>query len=279
MTSLKTKPQLSENMNSRIAHLPLIAATLCLGSLTTVGQSAKRSEIDLSLKLEETAKAKGWDDGGFIIDNRSTVERWPELEELKTLVRRDWRSVATNIMHSNPSQTQRAVLLLSAQALTLDQYREFIDFALGEAEASRLERREMVWAISPQQSNLQRVWIDTYAEDQTIKSVERLKKLYPEDTAIGSFCQKLLSGEATNALNAHLKETGALSDSARPHHSSQPESRVPKPATAPNQAPESKSAPTSAASNEPQDSTPWAIVVVVAAAIGLLWLMLKRRAK
>ena len=83
--------------------------------------------------------------------------------------------------------------------------------------------------------------------------------------------------ELAVAVRATLRSVSASAGAASPSTTSP--TPTPTVITAPKQADATKSAPM-LANNAPPESTPWSIVVVlIAAAVGLLWLVLKRRAK
>ncbi len=114
----------------------------------------------------------------------------------------------------------------------------------------------------------------SYGNDGDAQAVLEVAKSIPPDRA--ELAQKVASRIRDSIqLTSQLSPATSQGGSAVPSSHEQ-KSQTTKPAPTP-KAPEAKSP---AASEEPTSSTPWSVIaVLIVAAIGLLWLLLKRRTK
>ena len=210
------------------------------------------------------------EDGAVVVDNYARLKKYPEFMKLRELMLQNSKMVVTEVMNSNPRSLERAVLLVSARILAPNEYRNYLDLMLDYAEAGLLEKREMKWAIFPSSPTLANSWATTWTDTQTKVAVNRVQKLFVDDPDMQSHCARLLSGElnsesvdAGKRMTTSKQMAGELSSGSNDSRGRNQLIEKPNRSTL---------------SDKPDSSTPWSIIVVlIVAAIGLLWLLLKGR--
>lgn len=114
----------------------------------------------------------------------------------------------------------------------------------------------------------------SYGNDGDVQSVLEVAKVLPADRA--KLAQKVASRIRDSKQLMSQLSPATVQEGPSESSSNEQKSRTTKPSPEPKKAPEAT--PASTPSEEPGSSTPWSIIVVlIVAAIGLLWLLLKRR--
>lgn len=263
-------------------HLAVLIS-FCLASVLVVLQPVRGSTVDLSAMqaLEEKLAAKGWD-ASVVIEGAKGLSKHPEFASLILLMQRDWKSVASAIMSKEPSSMQKALLLALAHKLDPAQYRDFLSFVVTQAEQGHIEKRELNWAIFPPYPQLADVWSNSYQEPQTVSAVQKVKKLFADDPAMQSHCERLLSGELmreSGVAEKRMNNPGPNENGNPPTFNGTAGSVSEAPSKS-SSSYDNKRETGPAPSNEPSSSTPWSIIVVLIVAgcgLLLLWLLVKRR--
>jgi hypothetical protein len=244
---------------------------------TPLGPASESNAVDLISEVARQLYNLKIDDGSIVVDNQSALKKYAEFVRLRELMQNDWRTVVTEVLADDPDSVTRAILLVSAQGLSPDLYRDFLDRMIDLVETGEIEKTEMKWAIFPPSPKLAKVWIETWRDEKTRKSVERIKKIFGDDSSMTSYCVRLLSGHLQK--DATVTENAMKSPEVLPESQSAPDIGVD---TFVQYTPALTSPPstelTPLSTEEPPSSTPWSIIVVlIVAATGLLWLLVKNR--
>lgn len=194
--------------------------------------------------------------------------------------------------HLSPPWAELKSLPLNQQMIMLQSGieqktgQDYLDLAIavlqGVAEG-HLSKQHAQMILSPASSDKEGFLAVNFGDEKLAAVLRRLVPLYVDAPERVAFIEKVLSGKARDE---HLKWSslqGVQPSQPVTHVSSTSQKRSPSISTngpitsSPKQSPEPKP-PTSKLSEEPSASTPWSIIVVlIAAALGLLWVWLTKR--
>lgn len=196
----------------------------------------------------------------------------------KTLLGRPWAE-----LKALPPHQQMILLQAGIEQKTGQDYLDLAIAVLQGVAEGFLSKQHAQMILSPASSDKEGFLAVNFGDEKLAAVLRRLVPLYADAPERVAFIEKVLSGKARDE---HLKWSslqGVQPSQPVTHVSATGQKQSPSMGTngpitpAPKQSPEPKP-PTTTANEEPSSSTPWSLIVVlIVAALGLLWLLLKRR--
>lgn len=178
-----------------------------------------------------------------------------------------------------PPDHQSVVVQAAVESLHGDAFLDMVATVLhGMADGSILPRVGSI-ALASAGSDKEGVLAVNYTDRRIAEVLPKVLSRYADNPQQTNFIQKLVSGKAKKEHIDWCEAQGltpAKVVADIPSETSPPPSSPNLQPSPPKKAPEAKPTPTP--SEDPASSTPWSIIVVlIVAALGLLWLLLKRR--
>lgn len=255
--------------------------SVILTSLPVMAQDSKM--IRDALAKTERSIPENYRDPLSVVEKRlSSWEKVEAFTEIQSALENSWRTNLPKINEFATNDTQKALFFKAAQILPRKEYIEFMIAASDQVASEAVSKQQFKWALFPGQKHLREMWTEAPPSESLKQLARKAKMIFSEDTSQANFFDHVLSGKV--AADNRKPEQTSSSDSASKSlqswtdHPPAPSVQPPIAPTTSNTKTTPQPKPSESPIEEPTASKPWSfIVVLIVAASGLLWLLLKGR--
>jgi hypothetical protein len=234
-------------------------------------------------KIESTI-SENYRDPVSVAEKRpsSWAKKVEAFAQLQTVLKTSWRTSLSQINEIATNETQKAIFFKAAQILPREEYIAFVTAASEQVASGSISKQLFKWALFPSEIHLREMWTEAPPSESIKQLARQAKMVLSEDTNQSNFFDHVLSGKVA-ADNRQPEQTSSSDNAVKslgsgPDHPLAPSVQAPVAPTTSDTKTTPQPKPSKTTSEEPTASTPWSfIVVLVVAATGLLWLLLKGR--
>jgi len=269
----------------RVKTVILLVIASFLGTIIMKAATAQNSQINSLLKQIENKIPENYRYPEAIVEGKSW-QKSSEFAQLQSVIQTTWPTLLNNLQTVAPSEVNKTILFVAMQSLSTDNYLQFLDKAVGLAEAKSVDKHLLKWALFPADKNVRGVLDYNYDKPIARDILQRVKLLYAGDQDMVNYCNATLSGETKRNAERYFNDNPSeprppVIAAAMNSAPAVPTAAVPTPITSvPTSMPIASPAPTAPVAKAPvavvEKAPMWPWVVGIVVFITILTLVFKR---